>query len=160
MCYIFLNSSRNTSAIDCCYAELELLELMAEGVSDCVVAVKPKPQTIHSRVSADEYDAIDDAAKAVDMTMSAFFKAVLLQGAGIKPIFNDEDRALLSLMLEDMRMIGINLNQVARALNSGKSVSNSEVRMVVGDVQKMQVAVLSELRRLTKRSGYRHRSKD
>ncbi|SUB55755.1 plasmid mobilization relaxosome protein MobC [Brucella anthropi] len=57
-------------------------------------------------------------------------------------------------------MIGINLNQVARALNSGKSVSDGEIRMVVGDVQKMQVAVLSELRRVTKRSGYRHRSKE
>ncbi|MDX4074035.1 plasmid mobilization relaxosome protein MobC [Brucella sp. NBRC 113783] len=133
---------------------------MNEATSEAMKVAKPKPQTIHSRVSADEYDAIDDAAKAIDMTTSAFFKAVLLQGAGKKPIFNDDDRALLSLMLEDMRMIGINLNQVARALNGGKSVSDSEVRMVVGDVQKMQVAVLSELRRVTKRSGYRYRSKD
>ncbi len=78
----------------------------------------------------------------------------------MKPVFNDEDRALLSLMLEDMRVIGVNLNQVARALNSGKLVSDSEIRMVVGDVQKMQVGVLSELRRVTKRSGYRHRSKE
>lgn len=133
---------------------------MNEAISDDMRVEKPKPQTIHSRVSADEYDAIDDAAKAVDMTMSAFFKAVLLQGAGVKPIFNAEDRALLSLMLEDMRMIGVNLNQVARALNSGKSVSDSEIRMVVGDVQKMQVGVLSELRRVAKRSGYKHRSKE
>ncbi|MFI3904456.1 plasmid mobilization protein [Ochrobactrum sp. S1502_03] len=133
---------------------------MNEAISEDMRGAKPKPQTIHSRVSADEYDAIDDATKAADMTMSAFFKVVLLQGAGTKPIFNDEDRALLSLMLEDMRMIGINLNQVARALNSGKSVSDGEIRMVVGDVQKMQVAVLSELRRVTKRSGYRYRSKD
>ncbi|UVV70841.1 MobC family plasmid mobilization relaxosome protein [Brucella anthropi] len=133
---------------------------MNEAISEAMKVAKPKPQTIHSRVSANEYDAIDGAAKAVDMTTSAFFKAVLLQGAGKKPIFNDDDRALLSLMLEDMRMIGINLNQVARALNSGKSVSDNEVRMVVGDVQKMQVAVLSELRRVTKRSGYRYRSKD
>lgn len=133
---------------------------MNEATSEAMKVAKPKPQTIHSRVSADEYDAIDAAAKAADMTMSAFFKAVLLQGAGIKPIFNDEDRALLSLLLEDMRMIGINLNQVARALNSGKSVSDGEICMVVGDVQKMQVAVLSELRRVTKRSGYRYRSKD
>lgn len=160
MCYIFAKQSRNTSAIVDCYAELELTTPMNEAISEDMGAVKPKPQTIHSRVSADEYVAIDAAAKAADMTMSAFFKAILLQGAGIKPIFNDEDRALLSLMLEDMRMIGVNLNQVARALNSGKSVSDSEVRMVVGDVQKMQVAVLSELRRVTKRSGYRHRSKD
>lgn len=133
---------------------------MAEGFSDCLVAVKAKPQTIHSRVSADEFDAINAAAKAADLTMSAFFKAVFLQGAGVKPVFSYEDRALLSLMLEDMRMIGVNLNQVARALNSGKSVSDSEIRMIVGDVQKMQVGVLSELRRVAKRSGYRHRSKE
>lgn len=160
MCYTFPNQSRNTSAIIDCCAELELTTPMNEAISEAMKVAKPKPQTIHSRVSADEYDAIDDAAKAVDMTLSAFFKAVLLQGAGKKPIFNDEDRALLCLMLEDMRMIGINLNQVARALNSGKSVSDSEIRIVVGDVQKMQVAVLSELRRVTRRSGYRHRSKE
>lgn len=160
MCYTSPNQSRNTSAIIDCCAELELTTPMNEAISEAMKVAKPKPQTIHSRVSADEYDAIDGAAKSVDMTMSAFFKAVLLQGAGKKPIFNDDDRALLSLMFEDMRMIGINLNQVARALNSGKSVSDSEVRMVVGDVQKMQVAVLSELRRVTKRSGYRHRSKE
>ncbi|HCH71520.1 MAG TPA: plasmid mobilization relaxosome protein MobC [Ochrobactrum sp.] len=160
MCYIFAKQSRNMSAIVDCCAELELTTPMNEAISDDVAAVKAKPQTIHSRVSADEYDAIDAAAKAADMTMSAFFKALLLEGAGLKPIFNAEDRALLSLMLEDMRMIGVNLNQVARALNSGKSVSDSEIRMVVGDVQKMQVGVLSELRRVTKRSGYRHRSKD
>lgn len=160
MCYSFPNQLRNTSAIIDCCTELELTTPMNEAISEDMRGAKPKPQTIHSRVSADEYDAIDDAAKAVDMTMSAFFKAVLLQGAGKKPIFNDEDRALLSLMLEDMRMIGINLNQVARALNSGKSVSDGEIRMVVGDVQKMQVAVLSELRRVTKWSGYRRRSKE
>ncbi|KAA9361465.1 MobC family plasmid mobilization relaxosome protein [Ochrobactrum quorumnocens] len=160
MCYAFSKQSRNMSAIDDCYVGLELLNLMVEGISDHMAAVKAKPQTIHSRVSADEYDAIDAAAKAADMTMSAFFKALLLEGAGLKPIFNAEDRALLSLMLEDMRMIGVNLNQVARALNSGKSVSDSEIRMVVGDVQKMQVGVLSELRRVAKRSGYKHRSKE
>lgn len=159
MCYIILGLLRNPSAIDCCYVKLELFDLMGEGLSDCVVTLKAKPQTIHSRVSADEFDAIDAAAKACDMTMSAFFKAVFLQGAGVKPVFSDEDRALLSLMLEDMRMIGVNLNQVARALNSGKSVSDSETRMIVGDVQKMQVAVLSELRRVSKRSGYRHRER-
>ncbi|MGO1164843.1 plasmid mobilization protein [Brucella sp. C7-11G] len=133
---------------------------MDEGVFDSGMAMKARPQTIHSRVSADEYDAIYEAAKAAEMSMSAFFKAVFLQGAGVKPVFSDEDRALLSLMLEDMRMIGVNLNQVARALNSGRSVSDSETRMIVGDVQKMQVAVLSELRRVSKRSGYRHRDRE
>lgn len=160
MCYIFSDQSRNRFVIVDCCAELELTTPMKEAISEDMRGTKPKPQTIHSRVSADEYDAIDDAAKAADMTMSAFFKAVLLQGAGLKPIFNAEDRALLSLMLEDMRMIGVNLNQVARALNSGKSVSDSEIRMVVGDVQKMQVGILSELRRVAKRSGYKHRSKE
>jgi hypothetical protein len=38
---------------------LELLKLMDEGITDGGAAVKAKPQTIHSRVSADEYDAID-----------------------------------------------------------------------------------------------------
>ncbi len=80
MCYIFAKQSRNMSAIVDCCAELELTTPMNEAISDDVAAVKAKPQTIHSRVSADEYDAIDAAAKAADMTMSAFSKLCCLKG--------------------------------------------------------------------------------
>ncbi|SUB55754.1 hypothetical protein [Brucella anthropi] len=57
---------------------------MDEAISEAMKVAKPKPQTIHSRVSADEYDAIDDAAKAVDMTMSAFFQGRIAARGGDK----------------------------------------------------------------------------
>jgi len=56
-----------------------------------------------------------------------------------------------------MRMIGINLNQVARALNSGRGVHPSELNINLENVQRIQAAVMSELRSLSRRAGYQRR---
>ncbi|TIT42241.1 MAG: MobC family plasmid mobilization relaxosome protein, partial [Mesorhizobium sp.] len=82
---------------------------------------------VHARVSADEYAAIEKAAKAADMTVSGFFRSLVIEGAGARPFLTEEDRLVMALLLEDMRAIGVNLNQVARALNSGKGVHPSDV---------------------------------
>lgn len=49
------------------------------------------------------------------MSVSAFLRSLLLEGAGVRPILTAEDRLIIAALLEDMRMIGINLNQVARS---------------------------------------------
>ena len=130
---------------------------MVDSIPDNVTPVKVRPQTIHSRVSAGEYEAISAAAKAAGLTISAFFKAVMLEGAGVKPVFTDDDRAILSLILEDMRTIGINLNEVARAVNGGKADVEEDVSHAIAEVQKMQFTVLSELQRVARRAGYTRR---
>ncbi|WP_114217120.1 plasmid mobilization relaxosome protein MobC [Ochrobactrum sp. 3-3] len=116
-----------------------------------------KDRMVHARVSADEYTAIEKAAKSADMTVSGFFRSLILEGAGVRPILTNEDRAVMALLLEDMRAIGVNLNQVARSLNSGKSVHPSEIDINLGNVQRIQAAVMTELRTLAKRAGHRRR---
>ncbi|TIU20596.1 MAG: MobC family plasmid mobilization relaxosome protein, partial [Mesorhizobium sp.] len=86
-----------------------------------------KGRMVHARVSADEYAAIERAAKAADMTVSGFFRSLIIEGAGARPFLTEEERLVMALLLEDMRAIGVNLNQVARALNSGKGVHPSDV---------------------------------
>ncbi|MCF6110330.1 MobC family plasmid mobilization relaxosome protein [Mesorhizobium muleiense] len=116
-----------------------------------------KGRMVHARVSADEYAAIEKAAKAADMTVSGFFRSLIIEGAGARPFLTEEERLVMALLLEDMRAIGVNLNQVARAVNSGKGVHPSDVDINLGNVQRVQAAVMTELRSLAKRAGHKRR---
>lgn len=116
-----------------------------------------KDRMVHARVSADEYAAIEKAAKAADMTVSGFFRSLILEGAGVRPVLTKEDRAVMALLLEDMRAIGVNLNQVARSLNSGKGVHPGDIDINLGNVQRVQAAVMTELRSLARRAGHNRR---
>ncbi|MEY9323441.1 MULTISPECIES: plasmid mobilization protein [Rhizobiaceae] len=116
-----------------------------------------KERTVHARITADEYAALEEAAKAADMTVSGFFRSLTLEGAGVRPIMTKDDRLIMAMLLEDMRMIGVNLNQVARALNSGRGVDPSELDINLANVQRVQAAVMTELRALSKRAGHQRR---
>lgn len=116
-----------------------------------------KERTVHARITADEYAALEEAAKAADMTVSGFFRSLSLEGAGVRPVMTQDDRLIMAMLLEDMRAIGVNLNQVARALNSGRGVHPSELDINLANVQRVQAAVMTELRALSKRAGHQRR---
>lgn len=126
---------------------------MVDAVSDR----RRKDRLINVRVSDAEHQAIEEAAKAAGMSVSAFFRSLLLEGAGVRPILTAQERLIMAALLEDMRMIGINLNQVARALNAGKGVHPSELDINLGNVQRIHAAVMLELRALSRRAGHERR---
>ena len=130
---------------------------MSEDTIEVASAKQRKGRLINVRVSDAEHSAIEEAAKSAGMSVSAFFRSLLLEGAGVRPILTAEDRLIMAALLEDMRMIGINLNQVARALNAGKGVHPSELDINLGNVQRIQAAVMSELRTLSRRAGHERR---
>ncbi|MER9629651.1 MobC family plasmid mobilization relaxosome protein [Mesorhizobium sp. M0296] len=130
---------------------------MNDGKFDVRLEANRKERMVHARVSAGEYAAIEKAAKAADMSVSGFFRSLILEGAGDRPMLTEEDRLVMALLLEDMRAIGVNLNQVARSINSGKSVHPSELDINLQNVQRIQAAVMTELRSLAKRAGHRRR---
>jgi len=105
------------------------------------------------RLSDAEYLAVQKAAAAAGMTASAFFRSLTLEGAGVRPIFNDEDRTILSILHEDMRKIGVNLNQVARSLNAGRVVDAEEVKIALRNVEKIADVTRLELRSSATRAG-------
>jgi hypothetical protein len=130
---------------------------MSEDTIEVPTPKQRKGRLINVRVSDAEHSAIEEAAKSAGMSVSAFFRSLLLEGAGVRPILTAEDRLIMAALLEDMRMIGINLNQVARSLNAGKSVHPSELDINLGNVQRIQAAVMSELRTLSRRAGHARR---
>ena len=130
---------------------------MSEDTIEVPTAKQRKGRLINVRVSDAEHSAIEEAAESAGMSVSAFFRSLLLEGAGVRPILTAEDRLIMAALLEDMRMIGINLNQVARSLNAGKGVHPSELDINLGNVQRIQAAVMSELRTLSRRAGHERR---
>lgn len=131
--------------------------MMAKDTIEVPSAKQRKGRLLNVRVSDAEHLAIEEAAKSAGMSVSAFFRSLLLEGAGVRPILTAEDRLIMAALLEDMRMIGINLNQVARSLNGGKGVHPSELDINLGNVQRIQAAVMSELRTLSRRAGHERR---
>lgn len=116
-----------------------------------------KDKVVRMRLSAPEHAAIEKAAKAAGMTVSAFLRSLLLEGAGVRPMLAEEDRTVMDFLAEEMRSVGLNLNQLTRAMNSGRAVKAADLSANIGEVQVVVAAVVTELKALAKRAGYRRR---
>ena len=120
-------------------------------------AASRKDKVVRMRLSADELAAIENAASGADMTMSAFLRSLLLEGAGVQPLLAEEDRVVMGFLADEMRGVGANLNQLARAMNSDRAIQAADLQANVSEVQVVVAALLAELRTLAKRAGNRRR---
>lgn len=111
----------------------------------------------HIRFSPVEFNAIEAAAIRAGLTVSAFVRSLSLEGAGVTPFLNEADRAILGTLGQDLRAIGRNLNQLARALNAGGSVAVSEVAGRTDDARAVATTIAAELTHMTKRAGVSRR---
>ncbi|MFH1344005.1 MAG: plasmid mobilization relaxosome protein MobC [Pseudomonadota bacterium] len=107
----------------------------------------------HIRFSPAELDALETAAKEARMTVSAFVRSLAMEGAGVRPFLGEADRAVLGLLADGMRAIGGNLNQIARAINTGRVQSEEEVAGSIKDAHSVATAVAVELAEMTRRAA-------
>ena len=112
-----------------------------------------KDAVVRMRVTEEEHLEIAKAASDARMTMSAFVRSLSLQGAGVQPFLNSGDRQIMRVLHDDLRAIGVNLNQIARALNSKDVVDDAEIRGALVDVERVAKFTLLELKRLAHRGG-------
>ena len=115
---------------------------------------------VNIRFSDVEYAALEAASVEAGMTLSAFVRSLSLEGAGVRPFLTDQDRILFGILVEHMRKVGVNLNQVARSLNSGRVVHPEEVMASLRNVQLATTGVSVELRSAAKRAGRMRRGQD
>lgn len=116
-------------------------------------ASKRKDKVAHIRLSQAEFDALEAAADAAELTVSAFIRSLSLEGAGVRPFLGSGDCAVLALLAEGMRAIGGNLNQITRAINTGRLPADGEVAASIKDAHAVATAITSELTEMTKRSA-------
>lgn len=114
-----------------------------------------KTQTIKLRVSPSEQAAIYEGAAKAGMTPSAFMRSTVLEGAGVKPFLTENDRLIFALILEDLRKVGVNLNQISVAINSKKYPVPEEVALHQMNVLKSHAAIFHEVKRLHEKTGHR-----
>ena len=112
-----------------------------------------REKVAHIRFSEDEFSAVEAAAERADLSVSAFVRSLALEGAGEKPFLSPADRAIIQLLGQDMRAVGNNLNQVARALNTGRSVESSDLVAAVDDARAIATTVAAELAMMTKKAA-------
>lgn len=118
---------------------------------------KRKDRVAHIRFSPSEFEALEAAASAANMTVSAFVRSLSMEGAGVRPFLGEGDRAVLGLLAEGMRAIGGNLNQIARAINTGRAPAGEEVTGSIKDAHSVATAVATELAEMTRRSAMQRR---
>ncbi|WP_040588735.1 plasmid mobilization protein [Allomesorhizobium alhagi] len=118
-----------------------------------------KEKVAHIRLSQDEFCAVEAAAERAGLSVSAFIRSLSLEGAGLRPFLTEADRAIIGLLARDMRAIGSNLNQVARAINAGRSVGASDVANVVADARAVANTVVVELADMTQRAATARRGR-
>lgn len=116
-----------------------------------------KDRVVHARFSASEVAAVEHAAEAACLTVSGFTRSLILEGAGVKPFLTEEDRAVFEMLISDMRAIGVNLNQLARSANVSGRLSDAELAVELGNVQRLVAAVVLELRSFAVRGARRRR---
>lgn len=114
---------------------------------------KRKDKVAHIRFSPAEFDAIEAAARAAGMTVSAFVRSLSVEGAGVRPFLGDGDRAVLGLLADGMRAIGGNLNQIARAINTGRVPPRDSLAGSVMDAQAAAMMIAAELGEMTRRAA-------
>jgi hypothetical protein len=112
-----------------------------------------REKVAHIRLSEDEFSAVEAAAERAGLSVSAFVRSLALEGAGEKPFLSPSDRAIMELLGQDMRVVGNNLNQVSRALNTGRSIDSSNLVAAVDDARAIAMTVAAELALMTKNAS-------
>ena len=123
---------------------------MARSISE---ASKRKEKVAHIRFSPAEFEALEAAASEAGMTVSAFVRSLSMEGAGVRPFLGDGDRAMLGLLADGMRAIGGNLNQIARAINTGMVPTEGDIAGSIKDAHSVATTLASELAQMTRRSA-------
>lgn len=128
-----------------------------DGAVSLGKAEERKERVVHARFGICELAAIEQAARAAGLTVSGFMRSLAIEGAGVRPFLTDDDRAVFEMLISDMRVIGVNLNQLARAVNGSGRLAEAKLAAELIEVQRLAAAIVLELRSLAGRGARRHR---
>lgn len=114
---------------------------------------KRKDKVAHIRFSPAEFGALEAAAIEAGMTVSAFVRSLSMEGAGFRPFVSEGDQAVLGLLADGMRAVGGNLNQIARAINTGRLPAEENIAGSIKDAHRVATTLASELAEMTRHAA-------
>lgn len=96
-----------------------------------------RPVKLTVRLAAADGRSLDAAAAEMGLTRNAWAAALIRRRLHARPTFHRSDELSLLAMQAELRRIGVNVNQIARALNTA---------VMEGKVLDLELAYLDDLR--------------
>lgn len=91
-----------------------------------------KDQVLHTRLSSDESAAFRAFCDDNGLTSSEVLRRLARQAAGFGPTYDGEVREAIREYARQLRAIGVNINQIARILNSGRTADYPTLQAGIG----------------------------
>ena len=110
--------------------------LPAEPADDRAARVTARPVKLTVRLAARDARGLDAVAEDMGLTRNAWAAALIRQRLTGRPTFRRPDEITLLAIRGEVHRIGINVNQIARALNTA---------VMEGKVLDLEVAALADL---------------
>jgi ABC-type transporter Mla subunit MlaD len=76
-----------------------------------------RQKVVHVRMNEAEFLAFEAFCADVNLTVSEVLRRLVRQAAGLGPALDGDLKATVLAHAEELRRVGVNLNQIARALN-------------------------------------------
>jgi hypothetical protein len=109
-----------------------------DGGRDGAARLGPRPLKLTVRLTAADGVGLGAAAAAVGLTRNAWVAALVRRRLQGRPTFGRSDAVSLIAVQAELRRLGVNVNQIARALNTA---------VLEGRVLDTQLIAVDELRR-------------
>lgn len=108
-----------------------------DGAPDEPARLGHRPVKLTVRLGAEDSRGLDREAQAMGLTRSAWAAALVRYRLTGRPTFRREDEVALITIQAEVRRVGVNVNQIARALNTA---------VLEGRVLDLELAYLDDLR--------------
>jgi len=105
--------------------------------SDTPTRLGGRPAKLTVRLAAEDARGLDAAAAEMGLTRNAWAAAVIRRRLQARPTFRPSDELSLIAMQTELRRVGVNVNQIARALNTA---------VMEGRVLDLELGSLDDLR--------------
>jgi len=114
-----------------------LIEQSCSGAPKSAGRLPPRPVKLTLRLASADARELDAAAAQMGLTRNAWAAALVRRRLTGKPTFRPAEATSLLAMQSELRRIGVNVNQIARALNTA---------VMEGKVLDLELAYLGDLR--------------
>lgn len=98
----------------------------------------PRPTKLTVRLAAEDAHGLRAAAGEMGLTPNAWVAALVRRRVAGRPTFRPSDATSLVAIQSELRRVGVNVNQIARALNTA---------VLEGRVLELELSSLEDLRR-------------
>lgn len=105
-----------------------------------------RQKVVHVRLSEAEFLAFEAFCADANLTVSEVLRRLVRQAAGLGPALDGDLKEIVLAHAEELRRTGVNLNQIARALNAGREPQFEVLLDGVGRLARLIGAQASDIK--------------